>query len=317
MADPGQEFKDLQRQANKRFIAKDYKAALEYAQKAIQVNPEIFDTHNIISESYAAMGEEESSIEALIVGAPTKRDPSLWQVIIERIDKLDTDKYPKYTDDIKTAAVLACLNEIIKLNNSYDARSHKLEIEAQLGHVSKSVVLGVKMLQQRREDRQDPDVDVLKTIATMGTSSAKQTKRHLERIVECFDEAIGVFTAPTRNPHNNNLDWELINIYSDLLDKRGKYETAIGRVKWLSRWKQGRSNEMCWDDLDNDCEFDMEDEPRRVGVPQFERKSENATYGQTLPMEIRVKLGLFRLKKGGLDFSEAMVKHIFFSTPLL
>ncbi|KAF2129943.1 TPR-like protein [Dothidotthia symphoricarpi CBS 119687] len=307
VADPGHEFKELQRHANERFIAHDYQTALEYAQKAVQLNPEIFDAHNIVSEIYGAMGEELKSIEALIIGAPTKRDPGLWHFIIERVNKLDTEEYPTYTDDAKTAVVLECLNQIILLDlTNYEARSHKLEIEARLGHVSKCVQLGRKMLKQLKEDKKGPDTEVLKIIAMMGTSSRKHTKLHLDKIIECFDEAIEVFTGPKRNPTSSDLDWELINIYLDLLDRTGKHDNAISRLKALSRWKQGRRDETYWDDQQDDREFDIEDAPRRITVLDFRRTSQDAKYGQTLPLEIRAKLGLFRLRNSASDFTEAM-----------
>ena len=277
------------------------------------MNPEIFDAWNIISEIYAAMNEEVKSIAALIAGAPTKRDAGLYQFIIERINKLDPEKYPEFNEDAKTSAVLGCLNWIIQLDNTtanYEARSHKLEIEARLGHVSKCVLLGLKMLKTRREQKEDPDTEVLKIMAMMGTSSPKQTKIHLEKLISSFDEAIAVFTKPRREPFNNDLDWELINIYLDLLDRSKKYDYAISRLKSLSRWKQGRRKQTYWDEQDDDREFDMQDEPRRVAVPQFVRESQDAKYGETLPLEIRVKLGLFRLRKSADDFPEAMVSRI-------
>jgi len=309
VADPGNEFKELQRQANERFIAKDYEAALGYAQKAIQMNPEIFDAYNIASEIYAAMGEEESSIAALIAGAPTKRDTGLWQFIIERINKLDPEKYPDYSETAKTAAVLACLNQIILLNDNYEARSHKLEIEARLGHASKCMVLGIKMLKTRKEQGEDPDVEVLKIMAMMGTSSSRQTRMHLDKLLASFDEAIEVYTDASKDPSDNDFDWEMINIYLDLLDKKGDYSKGITQLRRLSRWKQGRVDEIFWDQEMDDREFDIEDEPRRVAVSRFQRRSQDAKYGQTLPLEIRVKLGLFRLRLGVDNFLEAMVSQ--------
>lgn len=307
IADPGPEFKNLQRAANERFIARDYRAALEYGQKAVQLNPEIFDAHNIVAESYAAMGEELKSIESLIIGAPTKRDPELWHLIIERIKRLDTTNHPTYTEEVKTAVVLQCLKSIIALDvTNYEARSLKLEIEARLGHVSKCVNLGTKMLKTLREQKQDPDTEVLKIMAMMGTSTPKQTKRHLTKIIEEFDQAIEIYTGPTRDPKTSDLDWELINIYLDLLDRSGRYEHALKRLKDLSRWKQGRRNETYWDEQKDDREFDIEDTPRRVEVFDFKRKSKSAKYGETLPLEIRVKMGLFRLRKSPDDYAEAM-----------
>ncbi|RAR04660.1 TPR-like protein [Stemphylium lycopersici] len=306
VADPGAEWKALQQQANAKFIAKDYEAALSLAQQAIQLNPEIFDAYNIASEIYTEMGREEDSLAVLLAGAPTKRDPGLWQFIIERIQQLDPELHPQFTHENKSAAILSCLNEIILLNNDYEARSHKLEIEAQLGRSSKCVALGLKMLKTRKEQGEDPDTSVLKIMAMMGTASPRQTKIHLHKLINSFEDAIDVFTQPGRDPVTNELDWELINIYLDLLDRAGSYATGVRQLRSLSRWKQCRRREIFWDDLEDDREFDILDHPRRITVPGFVQKSQDARYGSTLPLEIRVKLGLFRLRKSKEDFAEAM-----------
>jgi general transcription factor 3C polypeptide 3 (transcription factor C subunit 4) len=321
VADPGHEWKSLQQQANKLFIEKDYEAALEYAQQAIQLNPEIFDAYNIASEIFAAMGREADSISVLLAGAPTKRDPGLWQLIIDRINKLDPEQHPEFTEDNKTAAILPCLNAIIQLTNDYETRSLKLELLAQQGRASLCVKLGIKMLKTRTEQDEDPDTSVLKIMAMMGTSDAKQTRRHLKVLIESFEEAIDIFTDPSRDPVNNELDWELINIYLDLLDRAGRYAIGVSRLKTLSRWKQCRRDEVFWDEQEDDREFDILDEPRRITVPQYvqilprydegeaSNGSKDAKYGSTLPLEIRVKLGLFRLRNSKDDFAEAMVSH--------
>ena len=88
-----------------------------------------------------------------------------------------------------------------------------------MGHVSKCVNLGAKMLKTLREQKQDPDTEVLKIMAMMGTSTPKQTRRHLTKIIDEFDQAIELYTGPSRNPETSDLDWELINIYLDLLDR--------------------------------------------------------------------------------------------------
>ncbi|KAF2827340.1 hypothetical protein CC86DRAFT_445343 [Ophiobolus disseminans] len=305
VADPGEEFKELQRQAHERFIERDYPSALDFAQKAIQLNPEIFDAHNIASEIYAAMDEEIKSIDSLIIGAPTKRDAALWEYIIERVNKLDAEKYPEYTDEAKTALTLRCLQQIVLLDNeNYEARSHILEIEASLGHVSRCVKLGRKMLRIRREKEGPPDTEVLKIMAMMGTSTKRQTKLHLNKLLESFDEAIDFYIK--RKPDDSDFDWEMINIYLDLLERKEQYDYALRRLKALARWKQGRIKDSFWDEQDDDREYDLEDKPRRVAVPQFKERAQNAKYGRILPLEIRVKLGIFRLRKSPADFLEAM-----------
>ncbi|KAH3941420.1 hypothetical protein HBI56_198610 [Parastagonospora nodorum] len=305
VADPGEEFRELQRKANERFAAQDFPLALEYAQRAIQMNPEIFEVHNIASEIYRMMGEEVKSIDSLIIGAPTKRDPDLWHVIIGRVNKLDEATYPEYTEEAKTALTLRCLTQVILLNqNDYGARSQILEIEASLGHASKCIKQGLKMIKLRKEKDEPPDTEVLKIMAMMGTSTKRQTRLHMKKLLNVFEDAIDYFIE--RKSNSSEFDWEMINIYLDLLDRDRQYEYALSRLKALARWKQGRAKETFWDDQPDDCEFDIDDEPRRIAVPQFKRKTQSATNGQTLPLEIRVKMGMFRLRRSAGDFQEAM-----------
>lgn len=301
-ADPGPEFKELQRQANEAFMRRNFDEAMDFANQAVKLNPEIFSAHNTLSEIYSAMDREPQSIYALIVGAPTLRNKPLWWHIIDRIEKVDPKKYPEFTDELKATWYLNCLREIIKLDSeNYDARSRKLDLEAELGHVSACVKLCRKML-----DIRPHQYDILKQMAIIGTSSAKHTRLHLSRIIKSYDHSISYFVNHG-DPSTSKLDWSLLNIYLDLLDKAGDYDYALDRLKVLSRWKQKRQEEVYWDDQDDDREFDLEDAPRRIAVSEFKRTSRRVKYGKTLPMEIRVKMGLFRLRQIPCKFAEAMV----------
>ncbi|PVI06961.1 TPR-like protein [Periconia macrospinosa] len=300
VADPGPQYNRLQKLANDAYTSQDFETAIAYASQAIQVNPEIFMAYNILSEAYAGLGNEPASIENLIMGAYTKREPELWWSIIYRIENIDVKKYPQYTDAFKKEWCVNCLRSIIRLDpNTYNARIRKLEIEAERGKISRCVKLCQKLL---RMEGHEHEYDLLKQMAMLGTSSPKQTRIHLDSIIEYFDTSIAYFVA-----HNDEtLDWNLLNIYLDLLDRAGDYDHALTRLKQLCRWKQGRESETYWDDEQDDREFDIEDVPRRVAVPQFKRTSDNVDYGANLPMEIRVKLGLFRLQQTPSNYEEGM-----------
>ena len=301
-ADPGPQFKTLQQLANEHYIRRDFSVAIDYANKAIQLNPEIFSAHSLLSEIYDEMGEKQKSVEALIIGAPTKRDKDLWFHIIDCVNEMDSNKYPLFTEESKQAIILDCLKSIIQLDpNDYEARGHRLEIESSLGRVSRCVKLCRKMLTIRPFDD-----DVLKQMARLGTSSKKQTKIHLERIIHSFDTSIAYFLL-NDTAMSSNLDWSLLNIYLDLLDRSGDYDRALFRLKSLARWIQGRADETYWDDQEDDREFDIEDIPRRTAVPEFTHVSKKVKNGKTLPLEIRVKMGLFRLYLEPSNIQEAMV----------
>lgn len=313
IADPGPEFRDLQRLANEAYVNEDYRLALEHASKAVQLNPEIFVAYSLLSEIYVAMGEEQKAIETLIMGAPTKRDKELWFHIIDRVKALDEKKYPQFMEKEKTAIVLECLRAIITLDaDDYDARTQKLEIEASLGHISRCIRLCRKMLTMRPYD-----ASVLKLMATMGTSSVKQKRLHIEKIVKSWDNSIAYFLA-NDEPAMSDLDWSMLNLYLDLLDRAGEYDRALSRLKTVARWLQNRKEETYWDMQQDDREFDIEDVPRRITVPEFSRSNNRKRrYGETLPLEMRAKLGLFRLRQTPSSFAEAMVSFLVTYQPQL
>lgn len=303
VADPGPEFKELQRMANEAFMERDFESAKEYALEAVKLNPEIYSAHNTLSLCHAELGEEIESIQTLIVGAPTKRDKDLWWQIYYRVEKLNPDEYPdKMPEKKKNALLLALLREIINLDSeSYQPRQLKLDLAERLGKIFVCMRQCNKMLKIRPHDRQ-----ILLRMAQLGTSSAKHTRLHLPNILKTFEESVEYYISH-ENPSESSLDWSLLNVYLELLEKAGQYDYGLTRLKTLSRWIQKRKSETYWDSFEDDREFDVEDEPRRVTVPQFSQKKRRRQYGSTLPIEIRVQLGLFRLRSSSPNFEEAML----------
>lgn len=306
VADPGPEFKELQRLANEAYMKEDYETAMSHAKEAIKLNPEIFSAYSLLSEIYAAMGNEEDSIGTLMGGAPTKRDKHLWYLLLERIERIDPVNYPKMTRDVKNRLSVWCLTSIISLDSDdWDARYRKLEIEVQRQRYSSCVILCRKMLKIRQHDTR-----VLATMAQMGTANDRQTALHLPGILECFETTINHFVSLT-DPSSSGLDFSFLYVYLDLLDKAGDYNYALVRLKTLSRWIQNRATETYWDNLNDDREFDFEDIPRRIAVAEFtkQKKRRRGNYGKGLPLEIIIKMGLFRLRMTPPNLDEAM-RHL-------
>lgn len=307
VADPGPEFKELQRLANEAYMREDYETAMSYAKEAIKLNPDIFSAYSLLSEIHAAIGNEADSIGTLMGGAPTQRDKHLWYLILERIEKLDLTEYPAMTQATQDKLAVACLTSIIHLDSDdWEARNMKLAYEVRRQRHSSCVVLCRKMLQLKPHDTR-----ILTTMARMGTANARQTSLHLNGILEIFESSIAHFLRVDRHhPSESALDFGFLYTYLDLLDKAGDYNYALSRLKTLSRWIQKRATETYWDDLDDDREFDFED-VRRITVPGFARqkKKRRDNYGKSLPLEIIVKMGIFRLRMDPPNFDEAM-RHL-------
>ena len=307
VADPGPEFKELQRLANEAYMKEDYQTAMGYAKDAIRLNPDIFSAYSLLSEIYAAVGNEADSIGTLMGGAPTQRDKNLWYLILERIQKLDLSEYPTMTRATQDRLAVGCLTSIINLDSDdWDARNMKLLYEVRRQRYLSCIILCRKMLQLKPHD-----VPTLIIMARMGTANARQTSLHLNEITELFESSINHFLrTDKKNPSESALDFSFLYAYLDLLDKAKKYDYGLYRLKTLSRWIQRRANETYWNDLDDDREFDFED-VRRVTVPGFARqkKKRRGNYGASLPLEIIVKMGIFRLRMTPPNFDEAM-RHL-------
>ncbi|KAF2501798.1 TPR-like protein [Lophium mytilinum] len=304
-ADPGQQYKRLQIKANESYLNQDFKTAAEYAMTAIQLNPEIFATHSLLSEIYLDMGDEQRSLEALIVGAPTKRDKHLWFHVLQRVWELDEKKYPMYTRNTKIGVAISCLREILIIDpRDYEARYEKLKIELELGNVAKAVSLCRLML-----DIKPHETDILREMARLCTKDAKGQK-YLDTASKSFENAINHFIT-NEDFADSNFDWPLLNYYLEVVEKQKKHKKAVTQAKRLSRWLLGRKDEVFWDELDDDREWDLAPEPRRIDVAGFELgKYSFVKYGAGLPMEVRVKMGTNRLRMGGLENYEEAMRHL-------
>ncbi|KAK3207291.1 hypothetical protein GRF29_103g438113 [Pseudopithomyces chartarum] len=307
VVDPGPEFRELQRLANEAYMKEDYETAMSYAKDAIRLNPEIFSAYSLLSEIYAAMGNEADSIGTLMGGAPTQRDKNLWYLILDRIEKLDVSQYPTMTRATQDRLAVGCLTSIIHLDSDdWEARNMKLYYEVRRQRYSSCVILCRKMLQLKPHD-----VSVLTTMARMGTANARQTSLHLNEITELFESSITHFLrVDKKHPSESALGFGFLYAYLDLLDKAKRYDYGLYRLKSLSRWIQKRATEKYWDNLEDDREFDFED-VRRITVPAFARqkKKRRGSYGASLPLEIIVKMGIFRLRMSPPNFDEAM-RHL-------
>ena len=93
--------------------------------------------------------------------------------------------------------------------------------------------------------------------------------------------------------------WSDINVYVELFARTDDLDQAIVKLKELSRWLLGRADEIYWNDVtDDDREWDGDDAPRRLEIAAYvPSRFPLETYGEGLPLELRVKLGEFRLKQ--------------------
>ena len=299
--EPTEEFKSLQSQATMCFVKQRYDEAEHFILRAIHINPEIYEAHNLLSQIYAAKGDHDEAIRAAWHGAHTRdRDPGIWSRLAQEI--LDR----KTNDRVSTVlAAIYCIDRIISLDrNNVEARYWRATLHHELSHSSKAATDYEEVLKQRRHD-----TTVLRHLAQMYVKLDKP-----ERALEHYRFSLDFLRAAV--PYNVvKFTWSDVNIVIELYEYQERYEEGLIQLKSLSRWLLGRSDDTLWETFNqDDREWDPEDQPRRNELPEFvPEKYDIKTYGYGMPLGLRVKLGIFRLKMKKQDLKEAMVSTLTWS----
>lgn len=105
----------------------------------------------------------------------------------------------------------------------------------------------------------------------------------------------------SRKPRLKNVpfSWSELNILTELYSSKGAWLLGIRTIRKLARWIEHREFQTFWDDRpDEDIEFDE----RRFDYPKFQNLSlDEKKKEYTMPIDIRVQLGMFRLSTKNQD----------------
>ena len=299
IAEPSREFKKLQSEATQAFIGHgDMERALVIARKAVQINPEIYAAHSLLSEVLWTMGRKEDSIGALFSGAHTRRDPKIWWNVANRTMELIANTSEKEAREGFIVQAIYCLTMVLKLDSDdNDARMERMRLRLEIGSSSRAKKDCEKLLEAFPHN-----TGLLRQLVELCL-----TNEEMARAKILYDGVIENVIAG-KLKEEDSFTWSFINIYLDLLDHLELWDEALHKLSQLSRLLLEREAETFWDKVDDDREWDVEDYPRRSEIVDFAPgKFDLVTYGLGLPLELRIKLGLFRLKIGTQYYNEALV----------
>ena len=276
------------------FIEHDYQEAENLTLQALLINPEMYPAHNLLSEIHAARGDKEKALSAAWNGAHTRpRDPEMWSRIARLIlERDDEDRVSILRDAVY------CYNRVLYVDSSnVEARYQRAALNYELGHKRKAANEYEQLIKQLPHD-----TTVLRQLAEIYID------------VDEPDSALRHFDAAIRHFQSNepcditSFTWSDINIVCELYGVQRRYDEGITVLKALSRWLLGRAKEKVWESFnEDDREWDLEDQLRRSDVSEFVPGEYDVTsYGDGLPLELRVKLGVFRLKSENPNLREAI-----------
>ena len=294
--EPSAEFKQLHSEATSAFIDGDYDRAVELVTRAIQINPEMFAAHSLLSEILLSQGEKDKALTALFSAAHTRpRDASVWAKVAEMIlDRAGDDRQSALND------VIYCYSRVIEIDpKNVHARFRRAAVYREMQYNGRAASEYERILKVIPHN-----AEALRHLAEIYIDLAEVQKavRHYSNSVKYY-----LSLDPEEAP---DFSWSDINIYVELYSYLAQFEQGLRALKPLARWLLGRKDDTMWDDFDeDDREWDADDFPRRIKADGYvPDRWPRESYGFGLPLELRMKLGIFRLKLG--HEAEALVSSL-------
>ena len=286
--EPSQEFKQFHSEATSAFIDGDYDRAIAQVKRAIHVNPEIFAAHSLLSEILMAQGEKSKALMALFSGAHTRpKDAAVWSKVARLI-------LERAGEDMRQASlndVVYCYSRVIDINpNNYSARFQRAAIYRELNHNGRAAGEYERILRDVPHNAR----------ALRHLAETYIDLNDVQKAVDHYSNSIAYYMSLDPEDAQEDFSWSDINIYVELFAYLKRYEEGLRAMTLVSRWLLGRKDDTIWDAFpDDDREWDADDSPRRIKTNGYvpDRWPRNS-YGLALPLELRIKFGLFRLHVG-------------------
>ena len=293
--EPSAEFKCLFQDASDNFIRLNFEVAEQLILQAILLNPEMHRAHSLLYEIHEARGEHDKALTALFNGAHTRpRHARTWESLAQRIlDRAGENNIPAVNDAVY------CYSRLIQIEpENAEARFQRAALNRNLGYSGKAAMDYEYLLRLLPHD-----MTILRFLAEIYMELG-----NVDRAIDHYNVSIRNFQL-TEVEKAISITWSDLNILAELYGYKGQYEEGIVKLKTLSRWLLGRRGDLLWEKFnEDDREWDLDDQPRRIQTPGFRPDAyPNEAYGRSIPPELHIKLGIYRLKAANRNLGEAMV----------
>jgi general transcription factor 3C polypeptide 3 (transcription factor C subunit 4) len=291
------EIKILQTEANEAYVDRNYDKAIALLERLIKTNGEIYGAYTTLGEIHRERGNRQKSLTAFISAAHLKpNDPALWLKCASLALELSETDRAKYL----SSAVYMFTNAISADPGDFKSMFERAALYRELGHHGRAATAYEQMLKKLPHD-----TTVLRHLARVYIDLKQMGKAK-----KLYKESVTYYSSGGGMLEEEGFSWSDVNIYIELFGHSGEYIEGINELKSLARWMLGRAEETYWDDIrDDDREWDLDDFPRRIKVRGFiPGDFPRTSYGSGLPLELRIRLGLYRLKLDKNQVGEALVR---------
>lgn len=275
--------------------------ALGIVLEVIRVNAETHEAWILLSSIYEEMGAMSDYIMAKCFAAHLRpRDFHGW--VSCALAALD-DVTPGQREANLGIAQL-CYSAAIRANpKSLKARVGKANCALEAGNANVAAAEYAKVLKRRPYN-----MAILRNMAEAAFDT-RNAKKYVELARGFYEQTI----AYMRSGGEQQFEWSDVIIYIEMCAFLEKYAEAALALRSLARMLIGRADESFWDKYeDDDREWDQE-EDRRKEEPDYQPdRYPYGMYGPALPLDLRAKLAIYRLK---LEQEEESTRHLQWLNP--
>ncbi len=284
--------------------------AIQLVEDAIRINAEIHRAWILLAQLFEERGELRKRLTAQICGAQLEpKNIDRWLSVAQQAVAL-RDMYPDDADELTRQAIFcysSALRADIELRTARHGRAALTLERGRFKGAAKDYNFLVSRLFY--------DIYALRGLAETSVLLAENSKR--KQAAYTPEDSIAAYRRCIAHFRDNGIDpeypfdWEDVYIFVDLLGYLKRFKEAIHELKSLARWILDRSDESFWDHIDDSTDDDREwdtDNTRRLEISGFqEGQHPDTSYGNGLPLQLRTKLGIYRLELDQED--EAMVSY--------
>lgn len=275
---------------NQAFLSGDYDRALDLAFEVIRINAETHQAWTALSSIFRELGELDRSLSAMVYAAHLRpKDVSGWMRCASfALETAEDDEAGK----LNTARL--CYSAVLRVDPAhFDARFGKAAVCYRQGHLS-AAISEYKIILKRRPF----DIDIVRKLAESCIDS-KTPATTIPSAIHAYRQFFDHERRTSQSMRARQTLWHDVGIYAELFALASRCEDGVRELRVLSRWLVGRQLESYWDNFHtDDREWDATDD-RRSSVPEFSsRSSKPAHYGAALPLDLRIRLAIYRLRIG-------------------
>ncbi|ORX38805.1 hypothetical protein BD324DRAFT_655212, partial [Kockovaella imperatae] len=270
-------------QANMAYVQGESQHAIDLFFEAIRYDPYVISAWTTLAAIYSEIGNVEAARSMRFFAAHVEDDAGTWRELAQEFKELG-----------QLGQSVHCLRKALRKEPDDVSMLFELaNIYRQQGHASKAADMFNRLIKSHKPA--GTDFTFLSQLhSTLVSLNATDIAASAYRVA--FDYHLSKLTPQSPS---STLNLEHIGSLTDDLLLLDELEEALGVIRRGQRWLQGRQDEIHWDSIEDDREYDPPGTKRGEDVEEF------LSEGHPLDTGLRHRLALVRLRLG--DDEEAMI----------